>query len=177
MVEDAIEPALIPPSRDELFQLTVWVAVDPAYKENGCLRVLPGTQKKIATITFGDKNTKDGFYNTRYTIDHEIRDEDMVYLPAEPGQAIIFSERTIHGSPANETDNSRSAFNLRVIRPDTTVYKDKTFHRATHMDQTYKLDNWGCVLLRGRNEPALNPLTGCREFKRDWAAERAPPRP
>ena len=156
LVEDYLEPALIPPDRDDLFQLTVWVAVDPATKANGCLRVIPGTADAIRTITFGAGDAS--FYKASYAMDHDFSKTPAVHLEARPGQAIIFAERTIHGSADNSTDNSRSAFNFRVVRPDTQVYKGKTYHRARHMGQKYQLDNWGCVLLRGEDKFKLNKM-------------------
>ena len=155
MVEDALEPALLPPNRDELFQLTIWVAVDPAVKANGCLRLIPGTADGIRSVTFGGD---EGFYHSRYTMDFDFDKAEPAYVEAKPGQVIIFSERTIHGSSANSTDNSRSAFNFRLIRPDTRVYKDKRYHRAAHMDQKFRLDNWGCILMRGEDKLGLNKL-------------------
>jgi hypothetical protein len=44
------------------------------------------------------------------------------------------------------------------VRPDTRVYKDKTFHRAAHMNQKYKLDHWGCFVVRGEDRYGLNKL-------------------
>lgn len=155
MVEDALEPALIPPERNELFQLTVWVAVDPAYKANGCLAVIPGTANAIRSVTFGGD---EGFYNSRYKMDFDFDTAPVDYIEAKPGQVIIFSERTIHGSSANSTDNSRSAFNFRLIRPDTLVYKNKTVHRAAHMNEQYNLANWGCIVVRGKDRFGLNKM-------------------
>jgi non-heme Fe2+,alpha-ketoglutarate-dependent halogenase len=156
LVEDYMSPALIPPNRDELFQLTIWVAVDPATKENGCLRVIPGTADGIRTITFGAG--EESFYEASYASDFDFSNAEPDCIEMKPGQALIFSERTIHGSGANTTDHSRSAFNFRVIRPDTKVYKDKTVHRARHMGQKYNLGRWGCVLLRGEDRFGLNRM-------------------
>lgn len=159
MVEDGFRPALVPPDRDELFQLTVWVAVDPATHANGCLRFIPGTADAIRTVTFGGGK---GFYHSRYTLDYDCENAPVAAIEAKPGEAIIFSERTIHGSAANTTDHSRSAFNFRVIRPDTQVYPGKTEHRANHMNEVYPLDRWGCVLLRGEDRQGLNPIADSR---------------
>lgn len=156
LVEDYMSPALIPPDRDELFQLTIWVAVDPATKENGCLRVIPGTADGIRTITFGGGD--ESFYEASYASDFDFSSAEPDYIEMQPGQALIFSERTIHGSAANTSNRSRSAFNFRVIRPDTRVYKDKTVHRARHMGQKYNLGRWGCVLLRGEDRFGLNRM-------------------
>lgn len=156
LVEDYLDAALIPPERNELFQLTIWVAVDPATKENGCLRVIPGTADGIRTIIFGAGD--ESFYEANYAMDYDFSKTAPHVIEMRPGQALIFSERTIHGSGENTTANSRSAFNFRVIRPDTKVYKDKTVHRARHMGERYNLGRWGCVLLRGEDRFGLNRM-------------------
>jgi len=153
MVEDAIEPALIPPNRDELFQLTIWVAVDDATPENGCMRFIPGTFDRICTIEFGGK---DAFYNAEYRLEYDIRDEDVVEVPVKAGECLIFSERTIHGSGPNVTDRTRHAFNFRLVRPDTVIYRNKTYHTAHHMNEAYQLEKWGAVLMRGEDRFHLN---------------------
>ena len=38
MVEDYQDPGIFPPDRSEIFQLTVWVAIDDATPERGCLQ-------------------------------------------------------------------------------------------------------------------------------------------
>ena len=71
MVEDYQNPALHPADRNEIFQLTVWVAVDDATYENGCLDFIRGTHSSMRTIKFGGE---EGFYNAAYTLEFD-RDE------------------------------------------------------------------------------------------------------
>ncbi|MEM9658239.1 MAG: phytanoyl-CoA dioxygenase family protein, partial [Planctomycetota bacterium] len=74
MVEDYLDPAIYPTDRGEIFQLTVWVAVDDATPENGCLRFVRGSHDRIRTIKFGGEK---GFYNARFSLEFE-RDEDLM---------------------------------------------------------------------------------------------------
>ena len=68
MVEDYLDPALFPPNRDEIFQLTVWVAVDDATPENGCLQFVRGSHEKMRTIKFGGE---EGFYKANFSLEFD----------------------------------------------------------------------------------------------------------
>lgn len=148
MLEDNfIQPVLIPSDRNVLFQLTVWIALTPATSENGCLRFVPGTHRRIQNIRLGGET---GFYAANYRLEYRISDDMIRTIEMEPGQALIFSERTIHGSGPNETDQPRIAFNYRVVGPDVQIYpQTKRRHRAVHMAETYDLSRWRAVRLRG----------------------------
>ena len=107
MVEDYLDPAIFPPNRDELFQLTVWVAVDDATPENGCLQFVRGSHERMRTIKFGGE---EGFYNANYSLEFDRDPKQIVTVPVKAGQFVIFAERCIHGSPPNVTDRHRLAF-------------------------------------------------------------------
>jgi non-haem Fe2+, alpha-ketoglutarate-dependent halogenase len=153
IVEDYLEPALVPPNRHRLFQLTVWIALTPSTLDNGCLEFIPGTHQEIRTIHFGGEQ---GFYKVSFELEYKVDPAKVIKMPMEPGQFVIFSERVIHGSGPNQTDNPRLAMNFRVIPPYVRVYPESNFHRAMHMGQAYSLEKWGTVMLRGSDEYGLN---------------------
>jgi non-heme Fe2+,alpha-ketoglutarate-dependent halogenase len=153
MMEDYLEPALHPPDRNELFQLTIWIALDDATRENGCMQAYPGSHKEIRTIRFGGN---EGFYKVNFTLEFESRPEDAVSLEVPAGHFILFSERVIHGSGPNTSTKRRMAVNFRLIPPNVRVYPDQRTHRAMHMGQVYSLDRWSLLLLRGEDRYELN---------------------
>jgi non-haem Fe2+, alpha-ketoglutarate-dependent halogenase len=154
MFEDYKKPVLEPEDLSELFQLTVWIAVDEATVENGCLHFVKGTHDKIRTIGVGGK---DSFYNLSYTSDFEPVPEDIVAMELRPGQFVIFSERCMHGSPGNKSkDKRRCGLNFRAITPTTRVYKDHTSYTAMTLQQKWDLKNWGVYVLRGEDRVGLN---------------------
>jgi non-heme Fe2+,alpha-ketoglutarate-dependent halogenase len=160
MMEDYLQPALIPPDRNELFQLTIWVALSPATIENGCLQFVPGTHDRIRTIKFGGPR---GFYHVNFRLEFDFDPLRVKHVEVNAGQFVIFSERVIHGSGPNQTDKTRYAFNYRLIPPSVRVYRNQHHHRAMHMGQEYLLENWRAVLLRGVDEHAYNrfaPISG-----------------
>lgn len=153
MVEDYIDPALFPTDRSEIFQLTIWVAVDDSTYENGCLEFLRGSHERINPIKFGGK---DGFYRASFTLEHPYGDDRIVKLPVRSGQFIIFTERCIHGSGPNTTDRHRLAFNLRVIPTNVAVYPNKERYRSVYNGGKYSLKNWGVAVLRGEDRYQLS---------------------
>jgi non-heme Fe2+,alpha-ketoglutarate-dependent halogenase len=148
MVEDYLDPALHPVSRDEIFQVTVWVAVDDATVENGCLEFVKGSHDRIRTIKFGGE---EGFYNAHFSLEFDRDPARIVKVPVRAGQFIVFTERCIHGSAANQTDRHRLAFNLRVIPTSVPVYTNTKKYRSVYNGGKYHLDRWGVALLRGED--------------------------
>ncbi len=146
MVEDYLDPAIFPPRMDEIFQLTVWIAVDDATSENGCLRFARGTHSSVRKVRFGGA---EGFYNANFTLEFDEQAEEIVEVPVRSGQFLIFTERCIHGSAANTTDRHRLAFNFRAIPTSVPAYTDKRKYRSVYNGGKYHLDHWGVALLRG----------------------------
>ena len=153
MVEDYQNPGLYPPNRNDIFQLTVWIAVDESTYENGCLDFIRGAHSSVRTIKFGGE---EGFYNAAFSLEFDRQNSEIVRIPCKPGQFIIFTERCIHGSAANTTDRHRLAFNLRVIPTNVAVYRGVKKYRSVYNGGKYHLDNWGVSLLRGEDRYKLS---------------------
>ena len=160
---------------DDVWDLTVWVALDDVTPENGPLQFAAGTNTtKVPWVKV--PMTQSAFYEepfvgltkeqvaerTRrselvldidtanwldgYDVDAASLDELTTYLHGrfdellakftdfEPapgtvavmvmprGSFVIFSERTMHGSPPNNSERRRMAVNCRLTRADTLVY-------------------------------------------------------
>ncbi len=153
MVEDYLDPAIFPPKLDEMFQLTVWIAVDDAIPENGCMQFVRGTHDKMHTIKFGGE---EGFYNANFSLEFDRDPNRVMTVPVKSGQFIIFTERCIHGSPANTTDRHRLAFNMRIIPTNVPVLTNKEKYRSVYNGGKYYLKNWGVVVLRGEDKYKLS---------------------
>ena len=149
------DPTVVPPKLDELFMLTVWIPCDPVTLENGCLQFIKDS------LLGGIKNMRlggeIGFHAVNFYPDYKIDPANILSVGMNPGQVLIFSERTIHGSPPNKTDKNRFAFNYRVIPTNVKIYPDskgdkqhRDFHKATQMNEKYVLTKWNTVLLRGK---------------------------
>ena len=146
---------LEPKNKDELFQITTWIAIDNATAENGCMQVLPGTHRSMQTIGPGTG----GFALANFKLDYEIDEDKVVTLECKPGQFIMFTERVIHGSKPNFTNTRRLGIAFRTIVPSVQVYRGETYHTVEYQKGLrYDLSNWGCVQLRGEDRFHLNKI-------------------
>lgn len=80
-------------------QLTLWVAIDAATRENGCIQVIPGSHKR-------------GLLKHEQIEDWQIREdgieqETIVHAEMAPGDALFFDVLTLHASDPNRSDASR----------------------------------------------------------------------
>ena len=86
---------------------TIWLALDPATKANGCMQVVPGSHK-LGEIK--RRNPKQAWFD-----DDEIDTSHTVHAELAPGDALVFHSRVLHGSDRNETDTPRRSFIFRYI--------------------------------------------------------------
>jgi ectoine hydroxylase-related dioxygenase (phytanoyl-CoA dioxygenase family) len=83
--------------------LTVWIPLDEADEENGCLEVIPGRHLDGALPheeTSGGKRIRESCYDSA----------EITPLPMEPGQVLFFDPLLPHRSSANSSDRWRRAF-------------------------------------------------------------------
>ena len=79
----------------------VWIALDAATPENGCMHVLPGTHLE---------GTKPHFHVRDCQLaDEAVEVERDVLVPLAPGGALFFSSLLHHGTPPNASPNRRWA--------------------------------------------------------------------
>jgi non-haem Fe2+, alpha-ketoglutarate-dependent halogenase len=169
-------PSLQPPVfGEDIWDLTVWVALDDVTPENGPLQFAAGTNRtrvpwvKVPMtqsafyeepfaglpkeqIVARTRNSElvldidtadwlDGFdvdaaslselthylhhrFDQLYAkfTDFEPDPGSVVTMEMPRGSFVIFSERTMHGSPPNNSNLRRTAVNCRITRADTLVY-------------------------------------------------------
>ncbi len=100
---------------------SVWIAVDAATPENGCLRVIPGSHRRRA-LGKHDFNAADGL-----SLPLEIRADEFDAASArdivlEEGQVSLHDIYLIHGSEPNRSAKPRRGMTLRYM-PTTSVYR------------------------------------------------------
>ena len=101
-------------SRDSL---SVWVALDDATRDNGCLYYLPGTHKTATYQNAGiGQNQADLF-----KIYPQWREQDSVGCPCPAGSAVFHNGLTAHGAGANMTNRPRRAMTCAYM-PDGATF-------------------------------------------------------
>jgi chlorinating enzyme len=164
------ESVVYPPDPSELFQLTVWIALTDATKEKAAMVVARGTHQDIYPIMGGDYDeaeTADGKEKNRLgtmsiSVDYDLKPEMVQVVEMKAGQFFIFSERALHGSLDNSTDEVRWAINGRFVCPHTKIYSDRMLryghaYRSNNI-VNLKLDNWKAIVVRGKDRFGLNRL-------------------
>lgn len=153
MSEDYKQPILRPKNKNDLFQLTVWIAVDAATLENGCIEFIRGSHSKMRKITIGKG---DKFYSSQFVMDVDLKNTEIVPMPLKPGQFVVFCERCVHGSKGNMTDRRRMGITFRAITTETSAYTNQKKHYAAHHQLAWDLKNWRMVTLRGEDKLKLS---------------------
>lgn len=171
-------PELVPTVKREGFptEVSVWTAWTHATRENSCLKFIPGSHRELhfdehkEFRTFNPKLMETGFFGYSYfdkkiDPDWEPNEADAVYLEMNPGECVIFTERCMHGSTPNRTDETRYASSTRYVPCSTKVYPDmKEIHEH---GETLLLDRYGTVLVAGQDEYKFNKVfsESCAGFR------------
>jgi hypothetical protein len=109
---------------DPMEVVTVWLAIDPSRRENGCLRVVPGTHRH-GYSDYQPVGDPDGS-----TFSEEIRnpkrfEERAVDLILEPNQASLHDGRIIHGSDANRSALRRCGYTMRYVSTNSRFDRER----------------------------------------------------
>jgi len=104
---------------------TIWLAGTDSTLENGCMKVLPGTQNarllkrsELQDVDDGKNVLSSGIHPS------QIDDSDVVNLELKAGDVSVHNPTIIHGSSANTSDKWRVGLTLRYIPTSTLVKRD-----------------------------------------------------
>ncbi|MFI0939422.1 chlorinating enzyme [Streptomyces sp. NPDC021020] len=167
-------------------ELTCWVAFTEASRENGCMRMIPGSHREWrydehAPMSWNGAAQDNSFFGYNYDdikIDKDWSpdDQDVRHLEMRPGQFVIFTARCIHGSNPNISNRQRMGFAIRVVPTHVRVYGGMTeFDEFGHH---FDLARHGCVQVGGRDSYGLNRIHSENAWGEPFApgAPPAPPR-
>jgi ectoine hydroxylase-related dioxygenase (phytanoyl-CoA dioxygenase family) len=104
--------------------ITLWLALDRSDTENGCLRVIPGTQSMRLLSLEEMEDRENGMNVLGKGIDPRTLDESQANdLILEPGDVSIHHPNVIHGSHANASPRWRRGLTIRYIPTTTRILK------------------------------------------------------
>ena len=117
--------------------VTAWLALSPSNSESGCMRMIPGSHRgdiRDHVDTFGEDNI--------LTRGQEIVDVDetiAVETPLRPGQVSFHSQRIIHSSQPNNSDDRRIGFAIQSYLPPHVVQtKARTYAQLVRGSDPYR---------------------------------------
>ena len=96
--------------------LSAWIALGPTFRENGCLRLIPGSHKKWLDEEY--RTLGEGSAFSEGLAPDQVDESKAVNLEMAPGECVFFSEATLHSSDANLSDVPRIAYALRFTTPE-----------------------------------------------------------
>lgn len=176
------KPALMPPADYELytdlFNVSVWIALDDVTAENGAMMVAAGTQnrqypvKKVPFLdsVFGElfkdnlgrsgDDSRMAELSQRYAcetiFDPETEGAEVDIITMKAGQGFIFTDRVLHGSlPNRTTDQRRLGVNFRVTTPQVQVYPHRR-HGDFIDGNDHDIRLHACVMLAGSDTVGHN---------------------
>ncbi len=101
--------------------ITVWLALDRSNRENGCMRVIPGSQVN----GFSEYEEVDKGQNTFPTQIKAVDESKAVYFELEPGECSLHDSRIMHGAEANTSPFRRCGYTMRYFSTEARVYPER----------------------------------------------------
>jgi ectoine hydroxylase-related dioxygenase (phytanoyl-CoA dioxygenase family) len=102
--------------------VTIWLAIDPSTRENGCMRVIPQSHHN----GFSEYEPLDNY--KLYNFSTQIKDVDetkAVYFELQRGEFSLHDARLIHGAEANTSPLRRCGYTMRYFSTEIKFYPEK----------------------------------------------------
>ena len=167
---DYEKPCLIYPDAEEgILNLTVWLAIEDATLESGCMRFANGTHRHKFEVLEAVLPAEEGIFaginshrsvfqlgkHYASTFKFEQDDWEVEAVPAQAGQIIIFTESVMHSSLPNRSDSHRLAVNARYIRPSVQIYPHRC--NGDFIDQNdHNIEKHFSILVAGQDKYGCN---------------------
>ena len=116
---------------DPMQVVTLWLAIDDSLPENGCMRIIPGSQ----TTELQKMQERTDVANVLNSeIDHTLVDESQaVDFILKPGDVSVHHPNIIHGSNANNSPRRRAGLTIRYIPTSTRITTPEPWGYAFHL--------------------------------------------
>lgn len=142
--------------------MAAWMALDPCDEENGCMKVVPGSQDWPILCTT-EADTRASFTDIQVPIPEQ---QEVRSVIMEPGDVLFFGGSLVHGSfPNQSSDRFRRALIGHYIsgEADTVTKYMKPLYRmdGTTLDLNYSAEGGPCgVWVNTENGQPAIALTG-----------------
>lgn len=101
--------------------VTVWLAIDRSWKENGCMRVIPGTHTN-GFSEYEDVSSNENIFDTEIK---KVDESQAVYFELERGECSLHDSRIVHGAQANRSPYRRCGYTMRYFSTEARVIPEK----------------------------------------------------
>lgn len=101
--------------------VSMWLALSPATKESGCMRMIPGSQTH-GMLTHSKTQDKDNVLYQGQTVAN-VDESQAVVCSLQPGEASFHHGWTLHASMPNNSDDRRIGLNVNYLKPSMRQLK------------------------------------------------------
>lgn len=158
------------PDEDPI-NLTVWVALDDADLDNGCMQFANGSHQKIFPMLPSSIPAEEGVFagisahktvwqrEQKYSLSYDFNEKDwpLETVPVKAGQGLIFTEKVMHRSFPNHSNRRRLAIIGRYVRPSTQVYPYRW--QGDFIDENgHNIERHYCLLVSGEDKYGRNVI-------------------
>ncbi|MGW0228114.1 phytanoyl-CoA dioxygenase family protein [Actinopolymorpha singaporensis] len=126
--------------------LSVWMAIDEVTTENSCVRIIPGSHRRVVPHV----PARDGVAFGQEADPAYVDEDAAVDMVLRPGQFFLFNERLLHQSHRNTSSRRRMGLSARYIPP---------FVALLDQDAPPLFPDHACVVVSGDDTFGLNRTT------------------
>jgi ectoine hydroxylase-related dioxygenase (phytanoyl-CoA dioxygenase family) len=101
--------------------VTVWLALDRSSRENGCMRVVPGSHRNGFLQYYEVDRASNTFAREIVQVD----DSTAVDVELGPDECSLHDARIIHGAAANTSSHRRCGYKMRYMPATTLMVAEK----------------------------------------------------
>lgn len=96
--------------------VTAWLALSPASRESGCMKMIPGSQR-LAQMPHTDTLAPHNLLTRGQEIAVQVDESEAVFVELEPGQISLHNVKTVHASEPNRSRGRRIGVAMRFVAP------------------------------------------------------------
>lgn len=96
-------------------RLKIWIAIHTVAGKNG-LGILPGSHRKQDWKWHSEER----YGRPKPIFDEPLQNSDLVLLPLNPGETVVFHDELLHGGMANVAETTRVSAEFTLLVPDIT---------------------------------------------------------
>ena len=128
-VKDAGDPGYVSWHQDSTYWgldkpdvVTAWLALSPATRESGCMKMIPGSHK-LEQLPHNYTLDAHNLLTRGQEIAVEVDDDQAEYLVLKPGEISLHNIRAAHASEPNRSGERRIGVAMRYIAPHVRQLK------------------------------------------------------
>lgn len=93
--------------------VTAWIALSPARRDSGCMRVIPGSHMGAAVVPHIETYDPNNLLSRGQTIEN-VDEAKAVFMELNPGEFSLHHNKLFHASEPNTSDDVRIGFAVHI---------------------------------------------------------------